>query len=60
MMKKKEENSLAKNQRKINELAALFPEETVQEEGDYDCDCDWFTWAAQKNAGFIHNNILYV
>eukprot|EP00066_Takifugu_rubripes_P023044 XP_011612310.1 PREDICTED: coiled-coil domain-containing protein 63-like [Takifugu rubripes] len=32
MMKKKEENTLAKTQRKIKELAALFPEETVQEE----------------------------
>lgn len=55
MMKKKEENTLAKNQKKINELAALFPEETVQEEGDWDWDL--FTWAAQKNAGFIQNNI---
>lgn len=38
MMKKKEENTLAKTQRKIKALAALFPEETVQEEGDCDCD----------------------
>lgn len=43
MMKKKEENTLAKNQRKINELAALFPEETVQEEGNCDCDL-WFIY----------------
>lgn len=36
MMKKKEEQALAKNQRKIGELAALFPEEIVQEEGERD------------------------
>lgn len=36
MMKKKEEQALAKNQRKISELAALFPEEIVEEEGERD------------------------
>lgn len=32
-MKKKEQTAHAKNQRIISELAALFPEEIVQEEG---------------------------
>lgn len=33
IMKKKEKEVHAKNQRNISELAALFPEEVVQEEG---------------------------
>lgn len=32
-MKKREQEAHARNQRKISDLAALFPEETVQEEG---------------------------
>lgn len=32
-MKKKEKKAHARNQRNISELAALFPEEMVQEKG---------------------------
>lgn len=32
-MKKREQEAHARNQRNISQLAALFPEETVQKEG---------------------------
>lgn len=61
MMKKKEKQALARNQRIINEQAALFPEETVQDEGESVCDCVIDSWGMSKNVSFISpDNIVCV